>query len=173
MALEIGGLYFFMPVFSFLFVFLVVFGVLTKTKVLGGAAAANVIVSFIVAVIFMSFSSLELYVRSVLPWLITLVIIVVIVLVIAGVTTKDLGWIMKPGIGWVIVVIVVIVFFVAAIKVFNPVFHPDLVITEGEEGGVTIMEQFKDFFGTSKWAGSILLLIIAILVGWFIMRGGG
>ena len=40
------------------------------------------LISFIVAVIFMSFSSLELYVQTILPWFIVLLIVVFLVLMI-------------------------------------------------------------------------------------------
>ena len=48
------------------------------------------------------------------------------------------------------------------------VFHPDLIITGGEGKGM--VEQVTDFFSSSKWAGTIILLIVAVLVGWFITK---
>jgi len=76
MAIDISGLYFFMPVFSFLFVFMIVWAVLAKTKLLGEAGFINFFVSFIMAIIFMSFSSLDLYVRTIIPWFVVLFIMV-------------------------------------------------------------------------------------------------
>ena len=88
MALNISGIFFFMPVFSFLFVAIVVYALLTKTKVLGGSKWINLLTSFIVAVVFMSFSSAELYVRTVLPWFVVLMVVVFLILLIAMFSTK-------------------------------------------------------------------------------------
>ena len=57
MPIDISGIYFFMPVFSFLFVFLIVYAILARTKILGDSGFVNLLVSFIISIIFMSFSS--------------------------------------------------------------------------------------------------------------------
>lgn len=167
MALDISALNFFMPVFSFLFVFVIIFALLAKTKVIGENKFALSLVSLIVAVIFMSFSSLELYVKTILPWFVVLVVVVFLVLLIAGLSTKSLDKIMTPAFGWIIIGILIIIFLIAAIKVFNPVLHPDLVITSGE--GTSLLEQLRGFFG-GKIAGSVLLVIVAAVVAWVITR---
>jgi len=161
MALNISGIFFFMPVFSFLFVAIIVYALLAKTKGIGGSKWVNLLVSFIVAVIFMSFSSAELYVRTILPWFIVLMVVVFLVLLIAMFSTKAWDKIMSPAFAWIVVIILVIIFLVAAVYVFNPVFHPDLGVTSGQ--GTSMIEQIKEFMGGGI-AGSILLLIIAVIV---------
>ena len=153
MALNISGIEFFMPVFSFLFVFVVVFALLAKTKILGDSKFINSLISFIVAVVFMSFSSLELYVKTIMPWFVVLVVVVFCVLLIAGLSTKSWEKMMTPAFAWVVVGILIIIFLVAAIRVFNPVFHPDLGITSG--GG---------FFG------SLILIVVGALVAWVLTK---
>ncbi len=167
MAIDISGINFFMPVFSFLFVFVIVYALLFKTKVIGEGKFILSIVSFIVAVIFMSFSSMELFVRTIVPWFVVLFVVVLLVLLIVGLSTKSLDKIMTPGFAWVVVGILIIIFLIAAIKVFNPVLHPDLVVTSGE--GTSLLEQVKDYLGGGV-AGSILLLVIAGIVAWVITR---
>jgi len=156
-----------MPVFSFLFVFLVVWAVLAKTKLLGEAGFVNFFVSFIMAIIFMSFSSLDLYVRTIVPWFIVLFIMVFLVLLIAGLSTKDLANIMSTRFAWGVIVILLIIFLVAAIRVFNPVFHPDLIITSGE--GTSLVEQIR-YAADGSAFGTILLIVIAGLVSWVLSR---
>ncbi len=151
MAVDITGLYFFMPVFSFLFVFVVVYAVLAKTKILGDEKV-NLLVSFVMAIIFMNFSSMQLYVETVLPWFVVLLVCVFLILLIAGFSTK-LENITKPGFGWFIVGVLVIIFLIAAIRVFNPVFHPDYVVTSGDRP--MILSQIRDIFG-SPVSGTIL-----------------
>ena len=170
MALDISAIYFFMPVFSFLFVTIVVYAILVKTKVLGESQFINLLVSFIIAIIFLSFSSMELYLITVLPWFVVLVVLVFLVLLIFGFSAGDLKGIMNNKFAWVIVAILVIIFLIAAIRVFNPVFDRDLIITSGGDGGGGF-GNIIDVIFYSRWSGSILLLVIAIIVAFIVTRG--
>ena len=165
MALDISGLNFFMPVFSFLFVFVVVYALLAKTKIIGDSKFVHVLISFIIGVIFMGFSSLKLYVETIIPWFVILLVIVFLVLLIGFFTNKD--WVPKSGFSWAVIIFLIIIFLIAAIRVFNPVFHPDLVITSGE--GTSMLEQIRDYAGGGI-LGSVLLLAIAGIVAWVLTR---
>lgn len=167
MVIDISGIYFFMPVFSFLFVFLIVWAVLSRTKLLGDTSFVNFFVSFIMAVIFMSFSSLDLYVQTIIPWFVVLFIMVFLVLLIAGLSTKELSKIMTTRFAWGVVVILLIIFLIAAIKVFNPVLHPDLIVTTGE--GTSLIEQIR-YAANGSAVGTILLIIIAGAVSYFLSK---
>jgi len=160
---NILGIDLFMPVFSFLFVTLITYLILQKTNVLGGSNFVSALVSFIVAIIFMSFSSLELYVRTIIPWFVVLAVIAFLVLLMAGFVKGDLKDIMTSKVGRVFGIILIGIFLIAAIKVFNPVFHPDLVITSSDQAP-GVVHQIKEFFSSTKIAGSVLLLIIAAIV---------
>ncbi|MDP2925775.1 MAG: hypothetical protein Q8N99_05375 [Nanoarchaeota archaeon] len=166
--IDVSGLFFFMPVFSFLFVFVVVFAVLAKTKVLGDGRV-NLLVSFIMAIIFMNFTSLDLFVKTITPWFIVLVVCLFFVLVIIGFSTKSFDKMMTPAFAWTIVAILVVIFLVSAIRVFNPVFHPDLIVTSGDSSSVGIVYQIRQMFDSSA-TGSILLLIIGAIVAWFLVK---
>jgi len=166
MAIDISGLNFFIPILSFLFVFVVVYALLAKTKILGESKGILLLISFIIAVVFISFSSLELYVQTILPWFVVLAVVVFLVLLIAGMSTK-LDKIMTPTFAWIVVGVLIIIFLIAAIRVFNPVFHPDLGIASGE--GTSMLEQIRDYMG-GKVVGSILLIAVAALVSWVITK---
>ena len=168
MAIDISGLNFFMPVFSFLFVFLIVYALLVKTKIVGESKFVNLLISFIISVVFMSVSSMELYVQKIIPWFVVLLVVVFLILLIAGFATKDLNKIMTPAFAWVAVAVLIIIFLIAAIQVFNPVFHPDLVVTSGENPG--LISQLRDYAGSSKVAGSLILLVVAALVAWVVTK---
>jgi len=165
--LDISGIFLFMPVFSFLFVFVVVFAILAKTRILG-EGGVNLLISFIMAIIFMNFSSLELYVRTILPWFITLLVILFFVLLVAGFSTKSIDKMMTPAFAWVVVIIVLVVFLIAAIRVFNPVFHPDYGLVSGEKPEV-ISQAITLLFG-SQVSGSILLLVVGAIVAWVLSK---
>ena len=168
MVLDITGIYFFMPVFSFLFVFVVVYAVLAKTKVLGDQRV-NLLVSFIIAIIFMNFSSLDLYVRTILPWFVVLLVCLFLALVIMGFSTKDWEKMATPGFAWIIVAILVVIFLIAAIRVFNPMFHPELGVTTAGDGQEGVLLQIRHVFD-SQVGGSVLLLILGLIVAWILTK---
>jgi len=168
-VVDISGIFFFMPVFSFLFVFLISYAILVKTKILGEMPFVNVLVSFILAIVFMSFSSVELYIRTIIPWFAVLFVIVFLILLVAGLATKDLDGIMTNKFAWIIISILVVIFLIAAIKVFNPVLHPDLVITSGDGTQEGIVQQLRDVLGSGV-VGGVMLIIIASIVAWVITR---
>jgi len=157
-----------MPVFSFLFVFVIIYAILFSTKILGQSKFILLLVSFIMSIIFMSVSSLELYLRTIIPWFILLFVIVFLILLIAGLATKKLDDILTSKFTWVIVIVLIVIFLILAIKVFNPVFHPDLGVTSGE--GTSMIQQIRDYFGSSRVVGSILLVVVAVIVSWVITR---
>lgn len=167
MVLE-SGINLFLPIFSFFFVLLVIYAILDKTKILGESKFIHLLVSFIISIIFISFSSMEFYVRSIIPWFVVLVVIVFMVLFIAGFSTKDFEKMMTPTFSWIIIFVLVVIFLVAAIKVFNPILHPNLIITSGQSP--QIISQIIGFLFSSRWSGSVLLLAIAALVSWVITR---
>lgn len=155
-----------MPLFSFFFVFVVVFSILNKMKVLGDMGI-NLFVSFIMAIIFISFSSLELYVRTIVPWFVVLLICTFLILALAGFASKDFGGLMTGRFGWVLIGILVAIFLIAAIKVFNPVFHPDLIIASGE--GTSLVEQISYAY-EGRVFGTLLLIGIAGVVSFIIAK---
>lgn len=169
--LNIAGLYFFMPVFSFLFVFLIVYAILLKTKLLGESKFVIALIGFVIAIIFMSFStanfSTDQYVRTIVPWFAVLLVCVFLVLVLAGLSTKDLGKIMTSKFAWVVIAILIVIFIIAAIRVFNPVFNWEYGVSSGDHPQV--ISQIRGLF-SNVVGGSILLLIVAGLVAWAITR---
>ena len=169
MGLDISPIFFFMPVFSFFFVSVVVYAILVSTKVLGDSKGINLFISFLMAVIFLSFASLEKYLITILPWFVILIVMVFLILLIAGFVGGKADWIMKPSFGWVIVAVLIIIFLIAAIKVFNPVFDPDLIITSGDDGS-SGFSNFWDYLFYSRWSGSILLIILAGIVSWVLTK---
>ncbi|MDD5193900.1 MAG: hypothetical protein PHF67_04935 [Candidatus Nanoarchaeia archaeon] len=169
MAIEITGINYFMPLFSFFFVLLIVYLILNKTKILGGSNFLNFLVSFIMAIVFMSFSSIELYVRNLIPWFVVLLVIVFLVLVLAAFSTKDIDKIMTSKFAWAVMIILIIIFLIVAIQVFNPIFHPDKIVTSGSSG--TAGTQIINFFVNSKYTGTILLIVVAVILGWIVTKG--
>jgi len=170
MAIDVSGLSFFMPILGFLFIFIVVYGLLFKTQVLGDSKGIQLFISFIMGVIFISFSSMRLYVETIIPWFAVLLVVLFLVLFVAMFSTKAWEKMLTPAFAWVVVGVLILIFLIAAIKVFNPVFHPDLIVTSGS-GGESLWEQISDFFSGSRVGGSVLLIIVAVIVSWVLVKG--
>jgi len=172
MALNISGLEFFAPVWAFLFVFVVVYALLAKTKIIGESKFINLAIGFILASIFIAFSSIELFIRTLVPWFVVLIVVLFFVMLIVGLATKDMKE-MYSFLGnkfvWAFIVLLVVVFFISSLYVFNPIFHPSLGLAPGYEGE-SVLTQLGYFLSGSGIAGSILLIIIAIIVAWVITR---
>jgi hypothetical protein len=168
MVLNLSGFGLVAPVFTFLFVFAVIYALLAKTKVIGDSKFLHLIIGFIVASVFIAFSSLELFVRTLIPWFIVLIIVLFFVLLIAGFVTKDWEKIMNPGLTWVFIILLGIVFFVSALYVFNPIFHSTLGIAPSD--GESVVSQIRDWASSSSVGGFIVLVIVAGIVAWVITK---
>src|SRR3989344_8902355 len=115
-TLDFSWLSYFMAIFGFLLVYIVVYAILTKTKILGENAFINSITAFILAIVFISFSPGVSYIGIITPWFVILVVSLFFFLVIVGFSQKEIDKFMKPGITWVFIVILLIIFLIAAIK---------------------------------------------------------
>ena len=157
MTLDISGITYFMPVFSFVLVFVVLFAILNKTKIIGENAFTQAITSFILAVIFASFSNVREYVENVTPWFVVIFIALFFIVVLCAFVFKDFYALLKPGLGWIFVIAIIITFLVVAYFSFDLACNPAFI-------------SFKRFIFRDRIAGSIWLVIFALVVGFVITR---
>jgi len=158
MAVDISGASYFMPILSLVFVFVIVYALLLKTKLLGDSVAINLIISFIVSVIFAVFVGTREYVETVTPWFVVLIIALFFILVIVGFSGIKSGEIIKPGFVWVFIILLIGVFILAAISVF-----PSSVGNAWDSLSNFVIEN-------GRISGAVILLIIAGLVAWVIVK---
>ena len=159
-----------MPVFGFFFVFVVMFAVLLKTKILGDNAFTNSFVSFIFAIIFITFSPGVDFVATLLPWFVILFITLFLILILVGFSQGKIDSFMKPWITWVFIIALMVIFLVSAIVVFNPVLGPYLPGSNVEGEG--FLFTLKDFVYGEQFLGGALLLAIALAASFLIARKG-
>ena len=158
MAIDISGVSYFMPIIGFLFVFTIVYALLAKLKLLGENKFINLLVAFIVAIIFSAMSSAQEYVETVTPWFVVLMIALFFVLILVGFRGMDYEKFFTPGVMWVFIAVLIVIFLIAAIKVFPTVFGD-------------LWDQVTDFVtNEARIAGAIILLIVAALAAWVITR---
>ncbi len=154
MAFDVSWLAYYMPVFGFLFVFTVVYAVLTKTEILGDHAFTNLLVSFVFGIIFISFSPGVAFIQTIVPWFMILILSLFFLMMIVGLSQKDMDKFMTPTLAWVFIGILVIAFLWSAIVVFNPFFRPYI----------------DRFLYSERIYGAVLLILVAIAASWIITR---
>ncbi len=164
MAADITFYTWFMPIFGFLFVFVIMYALLAKIKILGESQAVNIFISLVIAVIFATVSSVRQYIQTVIPWFAVLIIALFFILMIVGLSQKKMEDFMKPGLGWFFIILLIIVFLIAAIKVFGS------AVTQYLPGYPPQNSKFKNFFFSDQFLGAFLLLVVAAVVSWVLTR---
>ena len=155
-AVSVSAFGFFVPIFAFLLVFVVVYALLAKTKVLGESHWIMIFVSFILAGFFIVEASLVDFVVFSSAWFGVLVIGLFFLLVILAFLPwkEPLEFLTKGNwFSWIMLGVIIAFFVISAAYVFSWVFNWGMI---------------RDWFG-SDWFGMILLLIIAAVVAWKIV----
>lgn len=156
--IDLSGVIYALPIFSFVFVFAIMFAVLKSTKILGDNAAIMGCVSFAIAIIFISFSQVRSYLESVTSGFVVLFIAMFFIILLGTFALgKDVSAILKPGLVWVFVITLALIF------IFVGYFHFNL------DSSLPIGE-IKNFLFDSQYSGSLLLGIVALVVGLVIVK---
>lgn len=152
----------FMPIFGFLFVFVIIYALLAKIKILGESKAVNIFISLVIAIIFATVSSVRQYVQTVTPWFAVLVIALFFILMLVGFTHSTDKF--RTPLAWIFTLLLIIIFLISAIKVFGsavtqylPGYPPD--------------SKVKSFFFSDQFLGAFLLLVVAAVVSWVLTKG--
>jgi len=155
--IDISGITYFTPIFSFALLFVIMFAILHKTKLLGEDEWIQAIVSGVLAVIFVSVVEVRGLVESVVPWFGVVVIALFFVAFLAFFALKEPDKILKPWLVWVLVGVLVLVFLFKGFHIFNVGSNSDFL-------------SIKDWISDGKVAGSLWLAVFAIVVGVAITR---
>ena len=154
---SVSAIGYFVPIFAFLLVFIVVYALLIKTKILGESSAVMLFISFILASFFVVQASLVDFVRFSSAWFGVIVIGVFFLLLLLAFLPGEspLGFLTKKDwFSWAVLIIILVFFVVSSAYVFNWALNWGMV---------------KDWF-SSDWFGMILLLVIAAIVSWRIAK---
>ena len=163
-GINLSALEFFLPILSFLIVFVVTFVVLSITKVLGENKFIQVFISFMIATIFVSVASANKFVLTITPWFAVFIVVLAFVLVMLKFVGKEVDFLHK-GVGVVLVVGLLIIFLFSAFYVFSPKITPYLPGGSAAEGNT-----FTNWLYSPKVYGALLLLGISALVGWILTK---
>jgi hypothetical protein len=159
-----------MPVLAFILVFIVTFALLAKTKILGSNSFFHMLISFIVAIIFVIAPTMQKFAMISTPWIAVLIVMISIILMLLTFVRGNVDDLVKsPAAAVVIILVILIVFVLSAVNVFGPVISPYL--PGGSQANLTSQEAASaHFFTNPAVIGAVILLIIAAIATWILTK---
>jgi len=170
MTVDVSGIVYFGPIFAFLLVWVVLFAVLNKTKLLGDGKFVQIFVSFLIATIFIALGGVKEYVLTIAPWFAVLLISLFFILAMLGLAGKVSAGLTK-GLGVTFLILLVLVFLISGIVVFSNVLAPYLPGSSVAGGSEDIL-QFTDWLYSDRVVGAIVLVIASAFVSWILVKSG-
>jgi len=167
MAIDVSAFNYFMPLFGFLLVFVVSYALLAKAKFLGENKFIIILVSFILAIIFVTVSSARQIVLKIVPWFAVLAVLILLIALIIAISQQKIDAIMKPGVAWAFIAVLIVMFIIAAIIVFTPILAP---VWEEQPDASPTLVAIKQFITAQNVLGAILVLVVAAITAWVITR---
>lgn len=150
MAVDISSIGYFLPIFSFLLVFIISYAILKKTGVLGDNNGVSLFISFILASFFIVNTKMVETVEFISSWFIVFLVCILFIMLFLAFMGKDALKIVteNKSVAWTAFAVLIILFIVSASRIFKWVVEWD---------------KLSLWFNTD-WFGMILLLVIGAVV---------
>lgn len=165
---DLSAFEYILPLLSFLVVFIICFYALHKTKVMDNKFIESLI-SFIIAIIFVSAVGPRNYVLTIIPWFAVAIVGLFLIMALSGFFTKDFP---SKAVGITFVVILAVIFVVSAFFVFfnyiGP-YTPGAVNSVGNPGNPAILSALSWVY-SPKVAGALLLIGIGAVASWILVK---
>lgn len=169
MQADVSVFAFFAPIAAFLLVFVVVFAILHKIKLIGENKWLNLFFSFLIATLFISTAGAIRYIGTIIPWFAVLIVSLTFLLMITGFVGKPAEFLNK-GIGIAFVIILALVFLFSGFIIFSSLIVGYL---PGHQFGFNVNPEtivLLDWLYSPRIAGALLLIGISALVSWVLVR---
>ncbi len=163
---DLTGITYFLPIISFLLVFVIVFAVLQKSKIIE-KVWIQIFTAFLASTLFIAATGPTKYVENILPWFVIFIIALFLIFVMMGFVGKNLEFLHK-GIGVAFVILVIIMFIISAVVVFNDTLSPYLPWSS--DSGTGSAGQFTDWFYSGRVMGAVLLIVVSAIVSFILMK---
>jgi len=152
-ALDVSGFETLLPIFGFLLVFIIVYSVVNKTKIIWESKFVQLLAAFIISIVFVLAVQPREYIIGIIPWFAVLLVVSFLILAMTG----FIGGLepMAKGIGKGLVVLLLVIFLILAYFVFSSIFQP-------------FVSEVKDL--SPKVLGAIVLLVISAVVSWVLVK---
>lgn len=155
---DIGFIGYFLPVFAFLLVFIVIYAILQKSKILGENSAVSLFISFIMASFFIVEVQLVDFVTFTSSWFAVFVILLFFLFIALAFVPGEASLDFLAAKNWfsiVVLALMIIFFVISSSYIFNWVVEWDYLLSGAD----------------SEWFGFALLLVIGGVVSWVLSRG--
>ena len=169
--IDLSGFSFFIPLLTFLIVFLISYAVIKKAGLFDNNFW-QLFVSFLISIIFVSTSGPAFYVATIIPWFAIFIVAFVLVLAVIGFVKTGKGesalnW--SKGMTMVFAIGLLLIFVISGIFVFSSYISPYLPWSSGYGGNSDVLS-VTDWLYQPRVYGALLLLAVAGLVSWFLAR---
>lgn len=156
MAADISSISYFLPIFSFLLIFIVVYAILKKTEILGDNNGVSLFISFILAAFFIVNTQMVEFTQNISSWFAVFLICSFFIFVFLAFIGKDSLKIVSENktIAWTAFILLIIFFIVSSSKIFKWAINID---------------GFRSWFSTD-WFGMVLLVIVGAIAAWVITK---
>ncbi len=121
--LNVGILEYFLPLFSFIFIWVILYAILQKSKLLGGKPILDIIVSILITLVSLLSGSTFDFINTIIPWFVMLGIAAVLVVFASSSFLKE-GIADIPPLRGIVMVLSLIIIVWSVTAIFGPVFNP-------------------------------------------------
>lgn len=164
MPVDVSAITYFAPILAFFVVFVVVFAVLYKSKILGESKWGLVFTALVIASLFISAAGVRRYVEVITPWFGALLVSLFFLLVLVGfVGGKTDG--MLSGLRWIFIIVGLLIFIISGVVVFSGTLAPYL-----PGSGQYVGSPFTEWLYSPSVVGAILLIVITAIVSWVLVK---
>lgn len=156
MAADISSISYFLPIFSFLLIFIVVYAILKKTEILGDNNGVSLFISFILAAFFIVNTNMVEFTQNISSWFAVFLICSFFIFVFLAFIGKDSLKIVSGNktVTWTVFILLIIFFIASASRIFNWVLNFDGI---------------RAWLSTD-WFGMVLLIVIGAIVAWVLTK---
>lgn len=160
---------YFAPILAFLIVFVILFAVLQKTRILGENKWLQTFLSFIIAAVFVAFAGTRDYILKVTPWFAILIVSLVFVILLLSMASLKVEGDLSKWIGGVAVILFLIAFLISGFMIFSHVLAPYVPGGSSSSGNADI-GNFFNWFYSARVFGALLLLVVGGIVSWILIK---
>lgn len=121
--LDVEILNYFMPLFIFIFIFIILYSILQKSKLIGGKPIYDILVSLTITIVSLLSGSTFIFITSIIPWFIMLIVAVVLFLFASSTVLKS-GIPEIPPLRGVVIFFSIVIIISAITTIFGPIFNP-------------------------------------------------
>lgn len=123
--LDVGILEYFLPLFSFIFIWVILYSILQKTSLLGGKPVLDMVVSIVITLVsFLSGSTFE-FINTIIPWFVMLSIATILVVFASSSFLRE-GIADIPPLKGIVLALSLIIILWSVTTIFGPIFNPYL-----------------------------------------------